>query len=327
MKVLLTGANGFVGSHILDRLRALGIDTRLLLRASSDTRFIRDHLPHVEVERGGLDDPAALARAVSGVTHVLHCAGATKALTPAGLQAVNQAGTRNLVEAVNATRGPFARLGFLSSLAVAGPGTRANPRGEDGSPAPVSEYGRSKLAGEAVVRSACRREFVILRPAAVYGPRDLEFLRLFKAARAGVTPLFGGGRQELSLVFAPGLADVAVQALTAPVGEGVVVNVASPEVMTSGQLARAVAAACGARGLTLPIPLALLRVVCAFASGWARVSGTATILAHGKERELRAPGWVADTTRLQRWLGPVCATPLKQGLAATCAWYREAGWL
>jgi len=327
MKVLLTGANGFVGSHILDRLRAAGIATRLLLRARSDTRFIHDHLAHVEVERGGLDDPAALGRAAAGVTHVLHCAGATKALTPASLESVNRVGTRTVVEAVNAAPGPIARLVVLSSLAAAGPGTWARPRGEADPPAPVSEYGRSKLAGEGEIVSACHREFVILRPCGVYGPRDLEFLRLFRAARARLTPLFGGGRQELSLVFAPDLAEVAVRALTAPLPDGVLVNVASPEVVTAAEFARADAAASGRRTLPLPIPLATLRLICVFASAWARLTGRPTILAHGKERELQAPGWVADTSRLQQWLGPVCRTGMNQGLAATHAWYREAGWL
>jgi len=124
MKVLLTGANGFVGSHVLDRLRAAGVATRLLLRAHSDTTFIQAHLPACEVVRGSLEDPAALARAVDGVTHVVHAAGATKALTPAGLYAANQLGTRHLVQALGRA-GPGRRLILLSSLAVSGPGTRA----------------------------------------------------------------------------------------------------------------------------------------------------------------------------------------------------------
>jgi nucleoside-diphosphate-sugar epimerase len=264
---------------------------------------------------------------VGGVTHVLHCAGATKALTPEGLLAVNEAGTRHVVDAVNAHPGGVARLVVLSSLAAAGPGTREQPRREDDPPEPVSQYGRSKLAGEQAVQTACRTEYVLLRPTGVYGPRDLEFLRLFKAARAGVTPLFGGGRQQLSLVFAPDLAEVAVRSLTSPLPPRPAVNIAAPEIVTSGELARAVAEVCGARSVTVPIPLSALSVICALASGWARLSGRATILAHGKDRELKAAGWVADLARLEAWLGPVCRTPLATGLAATFAWYRKAGWL
>lgn len=326
MNVLLTGASGFVGSHILDHLRTADIPVRLLLRTSSDTTFIRDHLPHAETVRASFEDPAALRRALAGITHVIHCAGATKALTPAGLYTANQLATRHLVTAAN-DAGSVTRFILVSSLAAGGPGTRRNPRQEDAPPEPVSEYGRSKLAGELEVRSGCRMDSVILRPSAVYGPRDREFLALFRAARAGFSPRFGGGRQELSLVAAPDLAAVVVLALTAPGVAGLTLNVAGSEAVTAAELASFVASLSGRRTLPLPLPLAALGVVCGLASAWARLSGRATILAHGKVGELRAPGWVADVTRLRSALGPVCLTPLTDGLAATGRWYREAGWL
>jgi nucleoside-diphosphate-sugar epimerase len=326
MKVLLTGANGFVGSHILDRLRAAGVATRLLLRSHSDTTFIQAHLPACEIARGSLEDPAALARAVDGVTHVVHAAGATKALTPAGLYAANQHGTRNLVQALGSAD-PGRRLILLSSLAVSGPGTRAQPAREDQPPRPLSEYARSKLAAERELEALAPNDFVILRLAAVYGPRDREFLRLFRVAARGWTPLFDGGRQELSLVWAPDVAEVVWRALTAPPPEAPVVQVAGPEPVTAAQLAAAIAQALGRRARRLRLPRAVLPVVCGLAAGWARWSRRATLLAHGKHRELTAPGWVADIGRLRRWLGEVCATPLAEGLAATARWYREAGWL
>jgi len=326
MKVLLTGANGFVGSHILDRLQAGSVTVRLLLRERSDTTFIEPHLARAEVVRGGLDDLASLRRAVAGATHVVHCAGATKALEPAGLYAANQTGTRNLVRALDEA-GQCQRLILLSSLAVSGPATRRQPAREDAPPRPVSEYGRSKLAAEQEVVARCRAEFVILRLAAVYGPRDREFLPLFRAARRGVTPLFGGGRQDLSLVFAADTAEVVFQALMAPHPAVPVVNVAGPEQVTAATLADEIARVVGRRTRRVRLPLAVLPVMCWLATGWARFNGRATILAHGKHRELTAPGWVADTNRLTGWLGPVCATSLRDGLAASWRWYREAGWV
>lgn len=330
MKVLLTGANGFVGSHILDRLRADGIPTILLLRRTSNTRFIAQHLPHVEVHHGGLDDLPALRKAVAGATHVLHCAGATKALRAEDLFAANQAGTRNLVQAVDETAEsttPVQRLVHLSSLAAGRAGTRAAPACEDDPSEPLSEYGRSKRAGEREVIAGCRCEFAVLRPCAVYGPRDAEFLRLFKAARAHVLPVFGGGLQELSLVFAPDLAAAAVRALTGPGIAGRVLNVAGAEVVTAGELAAAIAQALGGRMFRPSLPAGVLRLVCALATAGARITRKATVLAHGKYRELTAPGWVCDTTRLQSAMGPLCPTRLADGLSATLAWYREHGWL
>ena len=131
MKVLLTGGNGFVGSHVLDRLRERGTETVLLLRRTSDTRLIREHLDGVEVRRGSLGDAQSLREAARDATHVVHCAGKTKVLRSAEFYEVNRDGTRNLVEALNAQAGRVRRLVHVSSLAAAGPGTPQAPARED----------------------------------------------------------------------------------------------------------------------------------------------------------------------------------------------------
>lgn len=327
MKILLTGANGFVGSHLLDRLRAAGVAVRLLLREHSDLAYIRAHLDACEIVRGSLDSPETLDRAVAGISHVVHCAGATRALSRDGLYAANQRGTRHLVQAVNRA-GSGERFILLSSLAVSGPATARAPAREDQPPRPVSEYGRSKLAAERELDALVRGDRIVLRLAAVYGPRDREFLRLFRTAARGVVPLFGGGRQELSLAFAPDVAEVVRLALTAPPPPGPVVHVAGPQSVTAAELAGAVARAVERHAAwRLWLPRGVLPLLCGLASGWARLTGRATILAHGKHRELTAPGWVADVSRLRTWLGAVCATPLSDGLTRTARWYRESGWL
>ena len=327
MRVLLTGANGFVGSHILDRLRTDDLPAVLLLRPRADTRFIAAHLPRVEVRRGGLDDVPTLRAALAGVTHVIHCAGATKGLRRGDLFQTNQIGTRNLIQAVNDAGEQVQRVVYLSSLAAGRPGTRASPAREAEASAPVSAYGQSKRAGELEVTGGCRREFSILRPAGVYGPRDREFFRLFKAAVRGITPAFGGGRQELSLVFAPDLGEAVVRALSAPAAAGQTLNVACADVVTAGELALAIAATLRKRTFRLRLPSVVLSLFCLAAGAWATLTGHPTLLAHGKHRELTAPGWVGDTARLQAVLGPVCRTRLKDGLDATLGWYRENGWI
>ena len=325
MKVLLTGASGFVGSHVLDALAARGIPTAVLLRPSSNRRFIAPHLATLEVHPGSITDPASLAAALRGVTHVIHCAGLVKAVRAAELFAVNHDGTRNLVAAVNASH--VERLVHISSLAVSGPGTTAAPAREVAPPAPVSAYGRSKLAAEEEVMTHCRPAFTILRPAAVYGPRDGEFLRLFRAARAHVRPTFGGGRQELSLVFVADLAAIILASLAHPGAPGRVFHVASGETCTARQLTTEIARQLGGWTLPLPLPNSVWRPICVLAQAAARLTGRPTVLAHGKVRELTAPGWVADTGRLRATLALTCSTSLREGIAATRAWYEQEGWL
>ena len=327
MKILLTGANGFVGSHILDSLRARGIPTAIILRPDSNRRLIESHLSHVTVGTGSLSDPESLSAAMQDVTHVIHCAGCTKALRASEFQEVNRAGARHVVEAVNRQSGRIQRLVHISSLAAGGPGSQARPASEDDPPHPVSEYGRSKLAGEEEVRSACKPEYVILRPSAVYGPRDTGFLPLFKAIKNHILPRFGGGRQQLSLVFAADLAEAAVACLTHPAAAGRTFYTASPEVTTARALAEEIARQMGTWTLPLPLPTAALWPLCRLQEAVSRLTGKPSLLSRQKYAELRAPGWVCDPSRLRRELGVACAITLRNGIAETLAWYQQQGWL
>jgi nucleoside-diphosphate-sugar epimerase len=327
MKVLLTGASGFIGSHVLDVLRTRAIPTAVLLRPTSNRRFLESHLPYVETRFGTIADPASLRAALAGISHVIHAAGLTKAVRAAELHRVNAGGTENLVAAINSSGGTVQRLVHLSTLAAGRPATSGNPARESDPPAPVSEYGRSKRAAERAVAGECRAEFVILRPPGVFGPRDREWLCLVRAVQRGLAPQFGPRPQELSLVFAPDLAEVMVAALTAPGVCGQTLNVASPTPVTSSELCRVIAGELGAKARTLRLPLWVLRLACVTQEQWSLLTGRASILSHGKYLELAAPGWVCDTARLRETLGLTCPTPLRAGLQTTIAWYREHGWL
>jgi len=325
LKILLTGASGFVGSHILDSLRRRGLATALLLRPESSRRFIAPQLSGIELRTGSIDDPGSLQRAMADITHVIHCAGATRASRIAGFYEVNQAGTRNVVNAVN-QQGRIQRLVHISSLAAAGPAQPENPAREQDPPRPVSEYGKSKLAGELEVRDHCRAEHVILRPSAVYGPRDAEFLRLFQAAKCHLLAKLGGG-QALSLVFVRDLAEAVVTCLDHPAAAGKTYFVAGREVVTARRMAEEVAAQMNIWTLPLPVPLALVWLMCLAQEIRTRLTGKPNVLSIQKFAELRAPGWVCDPTLLERDTGCVCPTTLKTGVAETLSWYREQHWL
>jgi nucleoside-diphosphate-sugar epimerase len=327
MKVLLTGGNGFVGSHILDRLLERRLSATLLLRPHSSRALISSQLAACDVRTGSIDQPASLDAAMEDVTHVIHCAGATKALDARGFFKINQLGTRNVVDAVNRRGRQVERLVLISSLAAAGPGTRDHPRHEHDEPRPVSDYGRSKLAAEGEVINSCNVDWTVVRPPAVYGPRDREFLRLFKAARLHLLPRFGGGRQELSMVYAPDLAAAVVAAMTHGNARREVFFAGSPEVATTRDLARLIGAAMGSWTVPLPLPHALLWMACQGAEGFARLTGKADVLSAQKWNELKAPGWVCDVSKLKGEVGYDCRTPLAEGLAKTADWYRAQGWL
>jgi nucleoside-diphosphate-sugar epimerase len=323
---LLTGASGFVGSHILDSLRARSLATVLLLRPASNKQFIAAHLPDVELRSGSIGDPESLRQALVGITHVIHCAGATRASRVSGFYEVNQVGTRNVVNAVNGQAGQVQRMVHISSLAAAEPAPPQAPAREDAPPRPVSEYGKSKLAGELEVRNHCRAEYVILRPSAVYGPRDAEFLRLFKAVKGHVLPK-PSGAQALSLVFVKDLAEAVATCLGHPAAAGKTYFVASREIVTARRMAEEIASQMKVWTVPLPLPTVLLWPICLAQEVLSRLTGKPSVLSLQKFAELRAPGWVCDPTRLEREIGYACATTLKPGIAAALAWYRQQHWL
>lgn len=327
MRVLVTGATGFLGSHVVDHLMARRDSVVILLRRTSSRRFIEAHLSHLEIHEGSIDDSATLDAAVAGVTHVIHCAGLTRALHRVDFNTVNRDGTLHLLEALRRRAPGLQRFALVSSLAAHGPAPRTHPARESDPSNPVSAYGASKLAAEEAVRSRCPAGFVILRPPAVYGPRDPEFLRLFRAARMGVVPLIGGGAQELTLIFVDDLAAALVHCLTHPAAAGQTYHVGTPEVITAAGVARAIGDVLGRQPRFVSVPAAIVPWVCRIAGTGARLRHQASLLAHDKHRELLASGWVGDFTRLQTETGFTCPTRLRPGLEQTAAWYREHRWI
>lgn len=326
MKVLLTGASGFVGSHILDVLLARGFPTAILLRASSNTRLLGNNLSKIEVRTGSITEPATLPKALEGVTHVIHCAGCTKASRPQQYREINQTGTANVVDAVNGASGCVERLVHISSLAASGPATPEAPATETMPPLPVSEYGRTKLAGELELRNRCRVPFTIIRPPAVYGPRDTGFLEMFKAVKRHLLPR-PGKCQALSIVFARDLAEAVVVCLEHPAAAGKTYFVASREIVTSRELAELIARTMQVWTVPVPLPAAVLWPLCLAQELISRVTGRASLLNLQKFAELHAPGWVCAPSRLEREIGFSCQTPLLMGIPETLNWYRREGWL
>lgn len=300
--IAVTGATGFVGQAVLDRAARSGIAVRALARQPQARR------EGVEWIMGDLADTAALARLVAGAEAVIHIAGVVNAPDAAGFEAGNVIGTLEVVTAAIAARIP--RFVHVSSLSAREP--------------QLSDYGASKLKGERIVM-ASPLDWTVVRPPAIYGPRDREILELFKFARAGLVPLPPRGR--MSAIHVDDLAELLLALV--PGGEDVSHKVFEPDDGKPGgwshkSFARAIGWSLGKRVTPLPLPEAALRLA---ARGDRLMRRDRAKLTADRVGYMCHPDWVvSEDARVptQRW-SPRIGT--RDGLKATAEWYRAAGWL
>ena len=322
MKALVTGATGFVGSHLAEALRRRGDEVTVLARSARKAEALQPL--GVRVVSGDLRDTAALARAAEGQDEIYHVAGVVAARNEAEFLAANRDGTANVVAAAAGAGRP--RLVLVSSMAAGGPSPPDQPlRGEE-PPAPVTAYGRSKLAAEQVVR-ASSLPWTIIRPPTVYGPRDHEVLKVFQLVRFGIAPVFGNGTQQLSAVHGADLADALIAAARSGATTGRTYYACHAEVVSSAELVRYVGEAMGRRPVVIPVPALVGRALLRVTETSARIARQATILTADKANEFFQPAWTGDPTPLTRDSGWSAARDLRTGLAETYRWYRSAGWL
>ncbi|HKH83604.1 MAG TPA: NAD(P)-dependent oxidoreductase, partial [Gemmatimonadales bacterium] len=195
MKALVTGATGFVGSHLAEVLRQRGDDVTALARSPTKAKALES--AGIMVIPGDLHDQAALERAAEQQDVVFHVAGLVAAREEGEFLRANLGGTQNVLSAAASSGRP--RFVFVSSLAAAGPSQRGSPLTGEEPGRPVTAYGRSKLAAEQSLKESSL-PWTIVRPPIVYGPRDREILKVFRLARLRIAPVFGDGGQELSAV-------------------------------------------------------------------------------------------------------------------------------
>lgn len=326
MKALVTGATGFVGSHVAEALLRKGTEVTALVRTPGRAALLTQL--GIRQVAGDLQDRAALREAIRGQEVIYHVAGAVAGRNESEFQLANREGTANLITAAHDEgrgRSP-PRLVFVSSMAAGGPSERGRPRRGGELPNPVTAYGRSKLAAEAVVRDS-GLPWTIVRPPMVYGPRDTEVLKIFRLCRTGIAPVFGSGTQELSAVYAPDLAAALLAVASHDSTIGGVFYACHREVFTSEQFLRAVGRSLGRRVRVIPLPRWVARGALGLTETAARLSDRATILTLDKANEFFQTAWTGDPGLLSATTGWEPSQSLEEGLARTAAWYREQRWL
>lgn len=325
MRALVTGGTGFVGSHLVEHLLAAGHEVTCLVRSAAKAEALfAERRPRVI--QGALDDGATVRMAAENTEVVFHLAGVTSARSRAEFLAINEGGTKAVLRAMPAT---VRRFVYVSSLAASGPATRGTPHTGTERAAPVTHYGASKLGAEVAVRAG-PVPWTIIRPPAVYGPRDVEFLRVFRLVRGPFIPIFGDGRQELTFVYVTDVARALIAVAESEAAEGKVYYATHPEIVDQRGFIETVARLVRTDGRLprpLKIPATPARMALWVTQTAALVSGRATVLTADKANEFFADSFACSPAPLERDTGWHAEHGLESGIPLTAAWYREHRWL
>jgi dihydroflavonol-4-reductase len=326
LKALVTGAAGFIGSHLVEALLQRGVHVRCLVKPTSHLKWVKG-LP-VEIVYGDCLEKDSLEPGVKDVDLVFHLAGATRAIEAQTYFEVNALGTENLVQACLEHNPRLQKFIYLSSLAAAGPGRNGRKKKESDPCAPVSPYGRSKRRGEELALSQAHElPLLILRPAAVYGPRDQAFLFLFQCLAKRIKPYFPGGVQHLSLCSVQDLVGALLLAASARTQSGEIFFLSDGQDYRIEEINDIFAQAMEVAAFRLRLPAPVLFGIAAVAEYFSKVSGKPALISRGRAEEMIQPNWLCDITKARTLLGFEPQISLALGAKLTFDWYKKENWL
>ena len=325
MKILITGASGFIGSWLVEEAVRLGFEVWAGVRTSSSL----EHLPIAKIHRIDLQyqDIEALSKQI--ITHVqqygawdyvIHNAGLTKTTRPSDFFLVNAEYTRRLLTALSQSGCHPQKFLLMSSLSTyaAGNSKTLAPIRLDDPQQPDTLYGKSKLMAESYV---CRQDdfpYVILRPTGVYGPGDKDYLMEIKSIRSGFDFTAGMKPQYITFIFVKDLVDVVFQALTNESIRNRAYFVADGDVYTDTQFACLIQELLQKkRVFRAHIPLWMVYIICLFSEWMGRITGKAKTLNTDKYKIMKQRNWICDTEPLQQELGFKPTYDLRKGLIET----------
>jgi nucleoside-diphosphate-sugar epimerase len=326
LKALVTGGTGFIGSHLVETLLQRGGQVRCLIRKTSNLAWLKG-LP-IEFVYGDCNDKASLKQAVRDVDQVFHLAGVTKAIKEKTYFEVNAVGTENLIHACLEHNTRLQKFIYLSSLAAAGPCRNGNKKKESDQCKPVSPYGQSKWMGEKMALAHSNElPLLILRPSAVYGPRDRDIYVFFKILSKRIKPCLSSQDQHLSLCYVQDVVQAILLSSESHESSGEIFFLSDGTDYRWEEIGDIFAQVMGITPICLPVPKWVILVFATFSEHLSKLSGKPPLISKGKAEEMVQKDWNCDITKAKTVLGFEPRISLLQGAQLTVNWYRKENWL
>lgn len=331
MKILVTGASGFIGSFIVEEALRQGMETWAAVRPSSSKRYLQDKRIHfINLNLSSKDE---LTTQLEGheFDYVVHAAGATKCLHAEDFYKVNTEGTRNLVDALVALKMPLKRFVFVSSLSVFGAIHEEQPYQEiteQDTPKPNTAYGKSKWEAEQYLDSlGIQFPYIILRPTGVYGPREKDYFLMAKSISQHIDFSVGYKRQDITFVYVQDVVQAVFLALERG-KNGRKYFLSDGDVYQSATFSNLLHHELGEKWLVrIKAPIWLLRVITFFGEYIGRATGKMSALNNDKYNILKQRNWRCDIEPAVDELGFHPQYPLDRGVKLAVKWYKENKWL
>ena len=330
MKILITGASGFIGSFIVEEALRRGYETWAAVRKSSSREFLKDGRIHFIELNLSSTEQLVQQMGAHQFDYVVHAAGVTKCLHKGDFYRINTEGTRHLVRALQALQMPLKRFVYISSLSIMGAIREQQPYTEileSDYPRPNTIYGRSKLEAERYLDSLQDFPYVVLRPTGVYGPRERDYFMMAKSIKSHTDFAVGYRQQDITFVY---VTDV-VQAVFLALEKGATGRkyfLSDGEVYQSSTFSNLIRRELGNPWwVRITAPLWVLRIVTACGERIGHLTGKVTALNNDKYNIMRQRNWRCDITPARRELGYEPQVRLEEGVRRSMAWYKENGWL
>jgi dihydroflavonol-4-reductase len=324
--VFVTGGTGFIGSHTVEQLLAEGFHVRCLIRSHQTNLRWLQSLP-VDLVEGNLLNFTSTRKCIEEVDYIIHIAGTTKAKRKSDFFSGNVTTTNILLQAACQLK-HLKKFCYISSLTAVGPSSTGIPLKEISYCHPITAYGKSKLDAERLCKKySDQLPIAIIRPPAVFGPRDTDILELFRWVSHGFKPILGSKAKTLSLVYAPDLAKGIIRTTFNERTIGETYNIADPIIFTFSSLLDYLATFTHKRSIQVHLPKGLVYSMAGIAQFIAFFGNKPAVLNIEKARDLLQAHWVCDPRKILEHIGFKTSTSIYDGLNRTFLWYKEQGWL